>query len=150
MKKRSGMAIIEFTLMSSFLMLLLMSVLSVGYLVFSMQAVSESVRVAARLAAVCQIGDDGVATYVATNSHAASLLAENIQIEYLDVNSNVIATPDSEDVWFVRARATGINYHMMSILSFLGENGVMDLSGFEMTIPSESLGLVPNGANTDC
>lgn len=150
MRKQHGMAIIEFTLMASFLMLLLLSVLSVGYLLFSMQAVSESVRVAARLAAVCQIGDDGVANYVASTSHAISFLAENIEIEYLDVDSNVLATPNSEDVWFVRARATGINYQMMSILSFLGENGVMDLSGFEMTIPSESLGMVPNGANTDC
>ncbi|MDN3685019.1 hypothetical protein QW180_21290 [Vibrio sinaloensis] len=86
-------------------MVLLMSVLSVGYLIFSMQAVSESVRVAARLAAVCQIGDDGVATYVANNSYAASLLAKNIEIEYLDADSNVLATPDSAEVWFVRARA---------------------------------------------
>jgi hypothetical protein len=150
MKKQSGITIIEFTLMSSFLMLIVLAIGSIGYFMFSMQAVSDAVRSAARMASVCQINDSDIKTYIANNSYISSIGTENIEIEYLDGGSNVLATPDSEDVRFVRARATGIDYRFVALLSFLGDSGVMTMPSFETTIPSESLGQVPNDTNTDC
>ncbi|MFM2590091.1 TadE/TadG family type IV pilus assembly protein [Vibrio sp. TBV020] len=150
MRKQAGITIIEFTLVSSFLMMIILAIASIGYFIFSMQSVSESVRAAARMASVCQLNDSDIKTFISNTSYISSLAVENIEIEYLDGSSNVLATPDSEDVRFVRARATGMDYRFVSILSFLGDSGVIAMPSFETTIPSESLGLVPNDTNTDC
>ena len=150
MKKEKGITIIEFTLMSSFLMLILLAIASIGYFMFSMQAVNESVRSAARMASVCQLNDADMATFIANNSYISSMAAENIEIAYLNEAGQVLATPDPEDVRFVRARAVNMDYRFVALLSFLGESGVISMPSFETTIPSESLGLVPNEANTDC
>lgn len=150
MKKEKGITIIEFTLMSSFLMLILLAIASIGYFMFSMQAVNESVRSAARMASVCQLNDADMATFIANNSYISSMAAENIEIAYLNGAGQVLVAPDAEDVRFVRARAVNMDYRFVALLSFLGESGVISMPSFETTIPSESLGLVPNEANTDC
>lgn len=150
MKKVKGITVVEFTLMSSFLMMIMLAIASIGYFMFSMQAVSESVRTAARMASVCQLHDSGIKTYVADNSYISTLTTSKIVIEYLDEASNVLASPNSEDVRFVRARAVDMNYRFVALLSFLGESGVIAMPSFETTIPSESLGLVPNDTDTDC
>ncbi|BBL92446.1 pilus biosynthesis protein TadE (plasmid) [Vibrio rotiferianus] len=151
-KQVKGLAVIEFTIMSSFFLLLIFSILSIGMLMFSMQAVSEATRTAARMAAVCQIGDAGVKDYVSTNSLVSMVGVDNIQIEYLDENSSVLATPTINNVRFVRARAVGLNYQLMSLLGFLGTNGLITIPSFETTIPSESLGIVTvaSESDTDC
>ncbi|WP_394125563.1 TadE/TadG family type IV pilus assembly protein [Vibrio hepatarius] len=150
MKKVKGITIIEFTVMSSFLMMIMLAIASIGYFMFSMQAVSESVRAAARMAAVCEINDTGIKTFVANTSYISSVGEANITIEYLDEGSNVLATPVAEDVRFVRARATDLNYRFVALLSFIGDSGVLPMPSFETTIPSESLGQVPNDTDTDC
>ncbi|EEX92445.1 hypothetical protein VIOR3934_17027 [Vibrio orientalis CIP 102891 = ATCC 33934] len=150
MRKVKGITIIEFTLMSSFLMMIMLAIASIGYFMFSMQAVSESVRTAARMASVCQLNDSGIKTYVVDNSYISSVTTSKIAIDYLDEASNVLASPNSEDVRFVRARAVDMNYRFVALLSFLGESGVIEMPSFETTIPSESLGLVPNDTDTDC
>ena len=151
-KKVKGLAVIEFTIMSSFFLLLIFSILSIGMLMFSMQAVSEATRTAARMAAVCQIGDAGIKDYVSANSLVSMVGVENIEIEYLDENSSVLATPTISNVRFVRAKAVGLNYQLTALLNFLGTNGLITIPSFETTIPSESLGIVtvPSESNTDC
>lgn len=150
MKNERGITIIEFTLMSSFLMLILLAIASIGYFMFSMQAVSESVRAAARMASVCQMHDADINTYISDNAYISSMAAENIEIEYLDASGTVLVAPDSEDVRFVRARAADMDYRFVALLSFIGDSGVIEMPSFETTIPSESLGMVPNASNTDC
>ena len=95
MKNERGMTIIEFTLMSSFLMLILLAIASIGYFMFSMQAVSESVRAAARMASVCQMHDADINTYISDNAHISTMAAENIEIEYLDASGTVLV-PDQD------------------------------------------------------
>lgn len=137
-----GITILEFTLTSSFLMLVLLSIISIGMFMFSMQAVNESVRTAARMAAVCEIHDSAIKTYVADNSLVSMVGVDEIIIEYLGEDSQVLPSPISvEDVWFVRASATGLSYQFISLLDFLGENGLITIPSFETTIPSESLGI---------
>lgn len=152
LKKVQGIAIVEFTIISTFFLFLIFSILSVGMMMFSMQAVSEATRTAARMAAVCPIGDTGIKDYVADNSLVSMVGVDNIEIEYLDEDSNVLASPNIDDVRFVRARAVGLNYQLTSILDFLGTSGLMSIPSFETTIPSESLGVVslPSEADTDC
>lgn len=152
LKRQRGLAVIEFTIMASFFMLLIFAIISIGMFMFSLQAVSEATRTAARMAAVCQINDAGVHDYVVGNSFVSIIGVDNIEIEYLDENSAVLATPALEDVRFVRARAVGLNYQFVSILDFLGNNGLMTIPDFETTIPSESLGIVTvtGESDTDC
>lgn len=152
MKKVRGLAVLEFTLIASTLMLVLLAIFAIGHFVFTLQSVNESTRIAARMAAVCQIGDGDIGTFVADNSYMNSVSAANIEIEYLDENANILASPSSEDVRFVRARAVDLDYQFIAILNFLGENGLMTIPPFETTIPNESLGLVPisGESNTDC
>ncbi|MCW8334179.1 pilus assembly protein [Vibrio sp. SCSIO 43135] len=150
MKKMNGVTVVEFAMTSTFLMLVLLAVVSIGHFMYSMQAVNEAVRAAARMAAVCQVGDVAVKNYVASYSYISSIGSDNIEIEYLDGSSNVLVGPSPEDVRFVRARAVNLDYQFVALLTFLGENGLMALPSFETTIPSESLGLVPNDTDTNC
>ncbi len=152
MKKVQGLAVIEFTIMASFFMLLIFSIISIGMFMFSMQAVNDATRTAARMAAVCQIGDTDVHSHVSTNSLVSFIGVDDIKIEYLDENAAVLATPNLADVRFVRASAVGLSYQLTSILNFLGTNGLMSIPSFETTIPSESLGVVTltGESDTDC
>lgn len=150
MKKVKGITTVEFTIIASFLMLIMLTIFSVGYYMFAMQAVSESVRAAARMAAVCEVNDAGIKTYIANTSYVSMIDESKIKIEYLDENSNVLVAPNAEDVRFVRAQATDLSYQFTAILSFLGESGLISMPSFETTIPSESLGQVPDDTNTDC
>ncbi|MGF1755145.1 pilus assembly protein [Vibrio makurazakiensis] len=150
MKKTSGITIIEFTITSSFLMLVLLSIVSLGYFMYSMQAVNDAVRTAARMASVCQISDSGIKDYVSNNSYVSIIENENIEIDYLDESGTVLAAPSSEDVRFVRAKAVDLDFQFISLLSFLGDSGLIEFASFETVIPSESLGLVPDGTDTDC
>ncbi|MBW3698324.1 pilus assembly protein [Vibrio sp. T187] len=150
MKRLSGITIIEFTLMSSFMMLILLAIVSFGHFMYSMQGVNEAVRAAARMASVCQIGDVGIKNYISSNSYISAIENENIEIDYLDGSGSVLVGPSSEDVRFVRARAVDLDYQFITILNFLGDSGLITLPSFETTIPSESLGLVPNDVDTDC
>ncbi|MDE1349235.1 pilus assembly protein [Vibrio aestuarianus] len=146
-----GIAVIEFTLASSVLFVLLFSIISIGYLMFSLQAINDVTRKAARLAAVCQISQSQqIASSVAASSVIAGIDADSIEIEYLDQDGVVLASPTAQNVRFVRARVVSLTYQLLSLLDFLGESGLIDIPSFETTIPSESLGIVPNGTNTNC
>ncbi|MDE1314822.1 pilus assembly protein [Vibrio aestuarianus] len=146
-----GIAVIEFTLASSVLFVLLFSIISIGYLMFSLQAINDVTRKAARLAAVCQISQSQqIASSVAASSAIAGIDADSIEIEYLDQDGAVLASPTVQNVRFVRARVVNLTYQLLSLLEFLGESGLINIPSFETTIPSESLGIVPNGTNTNC
>ncbi|MFA0676813.1 TadE/TadG family type IV pilus assembly protein, partial [Vibrio sp. 10N.222.51.A6] len=64
-KKHSGLAIIEFTIVSWLVFLLIFLILALGAYVFSLQIVNEATRKAARLATVCYVLDrDNIAGVV--------------------------------------------------------------------------------------
>ncbi|ERB66226.1 hypothetical protein N779_05855 [Vibrio coralliilyticus OCN008] len=57
MKMQKGVTIIEFTLVSTTLLLIIFGVIEVGRYVYSLQVVNDMTRVAARLAVVCRVED---------------------------------------------------------------------------------------------
>ncbi|MGB1975918.1 MAG: TadE/TadG family type IV pilus assembly protein [Vibrio toranzoniae] len=141
-----GLAIIEFTIVSSFMFLLIFLILSLGAYVFSLQMVSEGTRKAARLATVCYVLDrDNIAGMVVNDLPLVGFTSANLEVAYLDANGGEIAS-DFEDnfgsIKFVRARATGYGIQLIRNLSFLGENGFLAAPAFETILPAESLGVV--------
>ncbi|MDH5929722.1 MULTISPECIES: TadE/TadG family type IV pilus assembly protein [Vibrio] len=145
-RQTKGLAIIEFTLVSSLIFLLLFLILALGAYIFSLQMVSEATRKAARLATVCYVLDrDNIAGMVVDDIPLVGFTNANLEVAYLDASGVEIAS-DFEanfgDIKFVRARATGYGIQLISNLSFLGNSGFLAAPAFETILPAESLGVV--------
>lgn len=152
-RRIKGLAIIEFTIVSGFVFLLLFLILALGAYVFSLQMVSEATRKAARLATVCSVLDrDNIAGMVVDDIPLVGFTNANLEVAYLDASGGEV-TSDFEanfgSIKFVRARATGYGIQLISNLSFLGENGFLAAPAFETILPAESLGVVRAEAGTD-
>lgn len=145
-KRIKGLAIIEFTIVSGFVFLLLFLILALGAYVFSLQMVSEATRKAARLATVCYVLDrDNIAGMVVDNIPLVGFTNANLEVAYLDASGErllLILEANFGSIKFVRARATGYGIQLISNLSFLGENGFLAAPAFETILPAESLGVV--------
>ena len=149
LKRRiKGLAIIEFTLVSSLIFLLLFLILALGAYIFSLQMVSEATRKAARLATVCYVLDrDNIAGMVVNDIPLVGFTNANLEVAYLDASGSEITSgyetePGFGTIKFVRSRATGYGIQLISNLSFLGENGFLAAPAFETILPAESLGVV--------
>ncbi|WP_428805256.1 TadE/TadG family type IV pilus assembly protein [Vibrio satsumensis] len=145
-RRTKGLAIVEFTLVSSLIFLLLFLILALGAYIFSLQMVSEVTRKAARLATVCYVLDrDNIAGMVVDDIPLVGFTNANLEVAYLDASGVEIAS-DFEanfgDIKFVRARATGYGIQLISNLSFLGNSGFLAAPAFETILPAESLGVV--------
>ncbi|MEC7306327.1 MULTISPECIES: TadE/TadG family type IV pilus assembly protein [Vibrio] len=141
-----GLAIIEFTLVSSLIFLLLFLILALGAYIFSLQMVSEATRKAARLATVCYVLDrDNIAGMVVNDIPLVGFTNANLEVAYLDASGVEVASDFEANfgtIKFVRARATGYGIQLISNLSFLGNNGFLAAPAFETILPAESLGVV--------
>lgn len=163
-KKMRGLAVIEFTVISTVLMLILLSIFSIGYYMFSVQMINEATRKAARLATVCYVtsaAQQNIKSAVLGGSLPSNFTDQNLVIEYLDANGAVV-TGDVTDnnifitIKYVRARVSNYQFQFVSILNFLGNKGLVVVPEFETTLPVESLGIVrptkndADGSITDC
>ncbi|KAA8600564.1 MULTISPECIES: TadE/TadG family type IV pilus assembly protein [Vibrio] len=143
-----GIAIIEFTIVSWFVFLLVFLILALGAYVFSLQMVSEATRKAARLATVCYVEDrDNIAGMVVAELPLIGFTNANLEVAYLDINGSEISSgydtnPGFSNIKFVRARATGYGIQLIDNLSFLGAGGYLAAPSFETILPAESLGVV--------
>ncbi|MBY7730628.1 pilus assembly protein [Vibrio splendidus] len=150
-----GLAIIEFSLVSSLIFLLLFLILALGAYIFSLQMVSEATRKAARLATVCSVLDrDNIAGMVVNDIPLVGFTNANLEVAYLDASGSEITSgyetnPGFGTIKFVRSRATGYGIQLISNLSFLGDNGFLAAPAFETILPAESLGVVRAEAGTD-
>ena len=163
-KSAQGLAVIEMTIVSSVLMLILLSIFSLGYYMFSIQMINEATRKAARLASVCYVtatAQQNVKQAVIDGSLPSNFSDEHLVIEYLDANGDVVTgDPTDNDVFitisYVRARVSNYQFQFVSVLNFLGNNGLVTIPQFETTLPVESLGVVrptkndSDGSTTDC
>lgn len=151
-KKHNGLAIIEFTIVSWLVFLLIFLILALGAYVFSLQIVNEATRKAARLATVCYVLDrDNIAEIVVEDIPLLGFSDSNLEVAYLDAAGAEI-TSDFETnfsaIKFVRARATGYGIQLISNLSFLGTNGFLAAPAFEAILPAENLGVIKANTNT--
>ncbi|MDH5896251.1 TadE family protein [Vibrio splendidus] len=151
-KKQNGLAIIEFTIVSWLIFLLIFLIVALGAYVFSLQIVNEATRKAARLATVCYVLDrDNIAGVVVEDIPILGFSDSNLEVAYLD-SSGAEITSDLEAnlsaIKFVRARATGYGIQLISNLSFLGTDGFLAAPAFETILPSENLGVIRANSNT--
>ncbi|MDH4565899.1 pilus assembly protein [Pseudomonas sp. BN414] len=146
-----GTYTVEFALVGLLLFFVLFSVLEMGRLFFTINALNETVRRGARLAAVCDISDPVVLRRAifnaATDSGASSLINDlevaDLSLVYLDQNGAIVASPND------LAGANGfraIRYVELRLQSFTfdflipGFGGSFTLPVFRSTMPRESLG----------
>ncbi|MCZ4295487.1 TadE/TadG family type IV pilus assembly protein [Vibrio sinaloensis] len=146
MKKQKGLSIIEFTLVSTALLLVIFSVIEVGRYIYSLQMVNDMTRIAARLAVVCKVEDKANIPALAVVSGAPyGFSASNLTIEYLDASGNVIQGTLTDDAIFptieyVRAKVVDFEYQFTGLLSFINLTGGLSVPEFETTRPRENLG----------
>ncbi len=145
-KKQGGLAIIEFTIVSSVLLLLLFGIIEIGRFLFSLQMLNDITRKAARLATVCFIIDDttlNTKAFGSTFNSPIDLSTLTIDIDYLDDVGASVADPTTEagfgTVRYVRARISGFSYSFSTLAGLFGT--LTNVDAFETTLPSESLGV---------
>jgi len=150
-KRMRGVYVVEFAIVGLLLFTLLFGVLEFGRLYFTVNALNETVRRGARLAAVCDISDPVILRRAifnaATDSGASSLInnlaTADLSLTYLDVNGATVASPnDLTGANGFRA----IRYVQLGVANFTfnllipGFGGVFTLPAFRSTMPRESLG----------
>ena len=151
-----GVTIIEFTIVSTALLLLTMGVLQVGHYVYSLQVVNDMTRVAARLATVCHVSDkDDIPALALQDNAPSNFTASNLTVEYLDSDGQVVSGSLANDdvfttIRYVRARVVNYDYQFGGLMSFLGESGVLTIPQYETTLPNENLGIFADTSTTDC
>ncbi|MCG9575036.1 pilus assembly protein [Vibrio tubiashii] len=160
MKTQKGVSVIEFTIVSTALLLILFSVIEIGRYVYSLQTINDITRVAARLATVCRVEDQNDIPALAIPDYApGGLTAQNIVIDYLDESGTVInGTLTDDDVFstirYVRARVVDFEYQFTGLLSFVNFTGLLAVPEFETIRPRENLGhhrrSDGNDSSSDC
>lgn len=151
-----GTTTVEFAIIGTLLMVVVFGVIEFSRALFVINTLTEATRRGARMAAVCPIGDPKpaqVAVFAnggATSPIVAGLTTANVQVQYLDTNGAVVATPGTaagfSSIRYVRARIVGFTQTLLIPLFITA----VPLSGFSTTLPRESLGVYPSVGSTAC
>jgi Flp pilus assembly protein TadG len=144
---QSGTTTVEFAIVASVMFMVLFAVIEFGRVMFVANALDESTRRGARLAAVCPVGDpmparaailagtDGV------SSIARDLTTANVTIAYLDVNGAPVANPALNLAAIRYVRTSIVNYRQQMFIPLIMPSFLMP--SFAATLPAESLGYGP-------
>jgi hypothetical protein len=152
--RQKGLYIVEFAFVAALFLVLLFGMLEFGRALFVWNTLTEATRRGARLAAVCPMDHASIANVTVFNVPAASgaspilpnLNSANVVPEYLDQNG--FPTAIFDDIRYVRVSIVGFQ-HTLLIPALLPGLPAMTLNAptFETTLPSESLGCVPDMDN---
>lgn len=145
-KREQGVFTVEFAIIAAALFIVLFSVMELARIIWVWNTADEATRRGARVAAVCPINHPAVpeATIFAPAGSGVSspilqgLTTADVTVQYLDANGN----PDNifENIRYVRVAI--LNYSVTPLIPFV--NTTFTLPPFVTTIPSESLGFIPN------
>ncbi|TVT85004.1 TadE/TadG family type IV pilus assembly protein [Pseudomonas sp. H3(2019)] len=150
-KQMRGVYVVEFAFIGLLVFVLLFGVLEMGRLYFTVNALDESVRRGARLAAVCNISDPIVlqraifnaAGNTGTSQLITNLGTGNLTLTYLDANGALVSNP-TDTVSATGFRA--IRYVQVSLQSYVfnlfipGFGVPITLPTIRATLPREALG----------
>ena len=142
-----GTTTVEFAIIGSLFFILLFGVIEFGRALFVANALTESTRRGARMAAVCPVGDSRpalVAIMADANGHsgiAPDLTTANVQVSYLNQTGATLANPTANipSIRYVQVRIVG--YTQQMLIPFLLPQILMP--SFSATLPIESLGYSP-------
>ena len=148
-RRQAGLAAVEFAIIGAAFFIVLFGMIEMARAFFITNTLTEATRRGARMAAVCPVGDPKPASAAVfdggngSSSVVPGLTTGNIEIDYLDAGGNALPNPAGSfgSISYVRAKVTG--YNLPLIIPFLMPTLV--ISGFETTLPRESLG-VPRAA----
>ncbi len=150
MKKMRGVATVEFAIVGGVLLMVIFGCLEFGRATYTLAALNEGTRRAARLAAVCPVNDTKIALAVDFSGTAGIAgfndtlyPGGNVKLEYLDATGTLLAVPTAGAVNYVRVGIAGYNIPLF----IPGLNVAITSPPFTATLPSESMGLVVSGAN---
>ncbi len=154
--RQRGTTTVEFAIIGTVLMVVVFAVIEFGRALFVINMLTEATRRGARMAAVCPVGDPKPAQVAVfanggTNSSiVAGLTTANVQVQYLDTNGVVIASPGTaagfNSIRYVRVSIVGFTQTLLIPLHLTA----VPLSGFSTTLPRESLGVYPSVGSTPC
>lgn len=144
MRQQQGTTTVEFAFVGLIFLTMLLASIEVGRGMYVSNTLEEVTRRGARVAAVCPINHPDVvrtAVFAGAGSTAGGspvlygLDAGNIQVEYLSENG--LPAGGYDDARFVRVEVSNYSYPL--IYPF----GTIDMGTYSTTIPTESLGYVP-------
>lgn len=146
--RQQGTTTVEFAIVGMVSLLLLFAIVEFGRILFSLNVLDESARRAARVAAVCAVGDVAI-TNAATFVNLPNLTDTNVVTEYLDANGALLGDPSATDyplIEFVRVRI--VNYSFPVAIPLIAT--VFSAPQISSTLPRESLGVPNFGAAPTC
>jgi hypothetical protein len=162
--KKRGMTSVEFALVGLAALLIIFMAMEMGRMMFTLNALAESTRRGARVAAVCTLDNAEISRIAVFNSSGSGaqspilpqLTTDNVVVEYLDEDGAVledvaldVAAGDNStylQIRYVRVRIE--NYQHSMILP--GMNVSFMAPEFPTTIPRESLGVPRPDQTSTC
>ncbi len=142
--RQKGITLVEFTLVSSTVLLIIFAILELGFFTFNMQLLNDLTRRTARIATVCQIDQqEQIVNLALKEFEPAGFTKDNLAIDYLDSGGVVIDEPESNfsSIFYVRSRVVDFTYGFTGMLNFLGDKGIINIPPFQTVLASESLGI---------
>lgn len=153
-QRQRGLTTVEFSIIGSLFFIVLFGVVEIGRALFVINTLEEAARRGARMAAVCPVGDSAPASAAVFDSGNGSsavisgLSTGNVEIDYLDSNGNILPNPMGSygSIEYVRAQIVGFSLPLF--IPFIMPT--LSLSGFQTTLPRESLGVPRSGTVQPC
>ncbi|WP_129777859.1 TadE/TadG family type IV pilus assembly protein [Peristeroidobacter soli] len=144
---QQGVTCVEFAIVAAVLFMVMFGVIEFSRALFVANALVESTRRGARVAAVCPVGDPAPAQVaILANGGGTSLIAPNlttanVAVSYLNQAGAPIANPGANytQIQYVQVRI--VNYTMQLLIPFVLPRFAMP--AFTATLPRESLGYSP-------
>lgn len=145
--RQRGVTSVEFAIVGTVLFTLLFGVIEFGRALFVANALAESTRRGARMAAVCPVGDPRPALVAimanadGASAFSADLTTTNVEVSYLDQTGATLANPAGSfaSIRYVRVRI--VNFTQELLIPIVMPELLMP--SFTATLPIESLGYSP-------
>ena len=141
--RQRGTTTVEFAIVGAIVITILFAIIEFGRIVFTLNMLQEGARRAARVAAVCAVGDAAVAN-AAVFANLPGFSTANVVVEYL--NQDGAVTGGFSAIRYVRVRI--VDYSFPIAIPFI--NPTFDAPEFSSTLPRESLGIPSFGAAPAC
>jgi Flp pilus assembly protein TadG len=128
-KCQRGSTVVEFALIGSLLITLLLAITGFGHWIFTLEMVAEATRAGARMAAVCDVNANTIKTAIQNKVPQLSLQAAQIALDYVPNGCN------KSNCQAVRVSLTGATYSPW----FPAGATVFTIPPFTTSLPRESL-----------
>jgi hypothetical protein len=150
--RQRGTTTVVFAFIGATALIVLFAAIEVGRALFVVNALNESTRRGARMAAVCPLNDPAIAEVALFNTPGGGsaspviggLTAANVLVEYLGANGDPTGT--FNNIRFVRVRIVDFQHQMLIPFA----SYIFTAPPSATTLPRESLGIPRDGTVQAC